>query len=296
MDAKRKEADENMAKGEERLKTSLFRRKPDWLGAIDFFDRAGICYKNCQDKPKSMEAYKKLSTCHENIGGYASAAKALENASALTDDAVESANILEAAARLYQVAQTSERAAEVLVKAAKILEKNDVTRAITFMTEAAEIIEDQERYHMARDAFISALTFVARNRDYDSAIKILERQARIFAKLDQPKNKWKAQLSIIVLLLAKDDFSAADDSYESFVKEHDFSSSDEWFTATDLLHAYEQANTEALDKVKESPHIISLENCIIKVLKELKITGGPKPRKHHVMGQEEEFKDENDIL
>jgi tetratricopeptide (TPR) repeat protein len=300
MDAKKKEAEENLAKGDERVKTTLTRWKPDWNGSIDFYDRAALCFKNCQMKQKAIEAYTKLANSHDHLGTFSSAGKAFESAATLTDSVTDNVAFLEKAAACYRRADTSERTIEMLVKAGKLLENTDVPRATKLMLDACEICEEDQKYSFARDHFIGALNFMIRNKDYTNGITILQRLYRILEVAQLPQGKGRTQLSIIILHLGNEDFAAADAAYNDMVQNQEFSSRDEWYVATDLMFAYENGSQEALDKVKTSSALQAVETCIMRVAKDLKITKGPQTRSTPFATPTnfpgEEMKDENDIL
>eukprot|EP00301_Raphidiophrys_heterophryoidea_P022815 c6880_g1_i1.p1 GENE.c6880_g1_i1~~c6880_g1_i1.p1 ORF type:complete len:331 (+),score=95.24 c6880_g1_i1:82-993(+) len=303
MASKRAEADENMTKGDAKVKVTLTRWKPDWDSAATYYDRAATCYKNCRENELAIKAFKKLSEAHVNLDGYSTAAKALENASALTTDPAQGGALLESAGKIFMQGMLPDRASDVYVRAARLYERaEDIPKAVEVILEACRVLEEEEeRLAFARDTFIAALSLLIRQKDYTNAADVAKRQAVAYKKLQQPGNVWKSYLSVIILLLASKNFPAADDAYFEFCQTAEFTASDEWYAATDLLQAFEKADEEMLQKAAQESSIQYLENSVAKVGRELKLWAGPQHRAHALKIDEDplhgqEIKDDNDIL
>jgi tetratricopeptide (TPR) repeat protein len=267
-----------MEKGNSRVKTTLTRWKPDWDGAAVCYDRAAICYKNCRENDKAFEAYKKLSTAYDAVGNHSGAAKALENASVLINDPIRATELLEAAGSQYQLSGLPERAAEAFSKAARAIEPRDEEKAGSLMMTACSMFDDPEKYAFARDVFLSTLTMAVRHKNFQRAVEVLRQHSVIYKHLNQMPNCWKCYLSIVVLLLAKNDFDGADAANNEFMQIDGYTTSEEFGAASELLDAFEKGDGKILAKVLQNQAFQYIDNSVARLARDLKIVEGPQKR------------------
>jgi len=276
-------ADKKLAEGDafmkeaDKLTTKTFTRwKPDWDGACGIYEKAGNSYKNAKAYEKSRDAFKKASTAYVNMGISFSAAKNMEAAASMSQantNMEEAANLYEQACTLYRENGTPEKAAENLVKAAKILEDRDPEKAMQHAVEACDIYIDDEKEHFASSTFRTAIALSLRVKKYDIVLGLLKKQQGIHDRLNQPQDVFKAFLSQIIVHLYVDDYVAADRIYQEAVLYPGYSGSPECKVSQDLLDAYEKRNNEALQKALNHQTITFLDNEVAKLAKTLKVIG-----------------------
>ncbi len=72
---KLQEAKQHIADAEKSLKTSLFKRKPDYDSAASAYSLAGTCYKVAKDLNNAIDCYRKSAENHVLNNGLYHAAK-----------------------------------------------------------------------------------------------------------------------------------------------------------------------------------------------------------------------------
>jgi len=269
-DALMKEADKLTTK-------TIMRWKPDWDGACGIYEKAGNSYKNAKAHEKAKEAFKKAATAFINIGISFSAAKNTELAASMAQankSMEEAADLYEQASKLYRENSNPEKAAENLLKAAKIFEDKDAERAMQLAKEACEIYVDDEKEHMASGTFKYAMQLALRTKNLESALELVKKQQAIHEKLNQGHDVNKMFLSNIIINLYIDDYVAADRTYQEAALYPGFAGGPEAKVSTDLLDAYEKRSSESLTKALSSQTITFLDNEMAKLAKNLKMKEG----------------------
>jgi len=273
---KLEEGDIAMKEAEKLTTKTMFRWKPDWEAASGLYEKAGTCYKNAKAYEKAKQAFVKASTAFVSMKISFSAAKNLDLAATMAKEEKEmdeSADLYEKAALLYREDPGhTEKSAETLMKAAKVIEDTNVERALQLCLDACSLFETDDRELYASQTFKTTMALSLKLKKYDQGLDLLNRQLAIQTKLNQPHDLNKTYLSIVILHLHRDDFVAADKAFKEFLAAGGFGSSPEGRAASEVLDAFENRNNEDLKKAVSQQTFHFLEQQIIKLAKDLRIT------------------------
>eukprot|EP01027_Heterolobosea_sp_BB2_P008439 GEZU01012523.1.p1 GENE.GEZU01012523.1~~GEZU01012523.1.p1 ORF type:complete len:314 (-),score=131.02 GEZU01012523.1:403-1344(-) len=293
--SKIKEADELFKEAKKLSTKSLFRWKPEYDQAATKYEKAGNLYKHSKENAKAVEAFLKASECHYLAENVYLAGKELETAGNICRDDKDNARACELyrkAAEIFLEDGKPDKAASLFTSAARIAE--DVDKAVELYKRAIDVFVDEEKYVMSGDAFRTFNAFLLRNGRIVDAIENIKKQIKAFEALDQPHNVWKAYLSIIVLHLYNNDWVAADNEMSNFIQNEGFARTIERELADRLLDAYDQRDSEELEKTIKEQHFTFLENEVGKLALKLRVLGekraGSRPsrRRRQVEDSDEE--------
>jgi len=264
-----KEAEKHMGK---KAFFGLMKSKPNYEGAADAFQQAAALLRSpaVKDPIRAVKAFEDAAAAHRNAGSLGFAAACLEDAGNVLRDQkqVQKASIkyLEAS-EVHKSAGNFEKAADSLLKAAKVSADEEPDNAITAYLDAITILEDEEKHIFISDAWRACLSLMLRNNKVDEAITFLLRMCPTFVSLKQPEYLRKAQLSVIVLQLSQADTVAASCSLEGF---GEFQIHQEGEAAADLIEAFENGDEDGVKKLTSTQSFTLLENQVGRVAHRLK--------------------------
>mmetsp|Transcript_3645 Transcript_3645/g.9016 ORF Transcript_3645/g.9016 Transcript_3645/m.9016 type:complete len:321 (-) Transcript_3645:200-1162(-) len=262
-----KEAEKHMNK-----KSMIFRKKPDYERAADCYQKAAQILRSPAVKKFSdaVKAFENASNAHVKAGAQFFGAVAMENAANILRDMKEnesSRDRYKKASAIFRDAGNAEKAAESLMKAAKAIAEDDVDSAIKLYLESMSIYEDEEKHIFIGDSWRACLGLMMRHRKVDDAIQLLTRMIHNFELLEQTDYMYKAQLSVVVLLLSKGDSVAASSARDGF---GDFMMTREGQAASDLIQAFEDGDSAAVESMTKTQTFTLLENQIARAANNLK--------------------------
>jgi tetratricopeptide (TPR) repeat protein len=308
MSKQEKEAEQLMKEATKMSTRGLFNLSPDYDGAAVKFDKAATLYRVAKKEELAIKCFKLAGDNHLKANNDYLAGKNYENAGNIYKDMKklgEAATEYELAGKVYLEGGKPDRCSEVWIKAAKMLEKEPKyqNKCVTLYSRAIEAVVNDDKDHLATDAFRSLNAYLVRNNLLREAIDNITKQIETYKKLKQTDNLHKAYLSIVILHLALDDWVQADSCHNTFIEQSpDYGSTDEQYIASGLLHAYEKMDPNALQDVLNNNKLKFLENEIAKLAKRLKITGTQvtattRPKQHtkqqnELFGNEDEESDE----
>jgi len=144
------EADTCMARGEKFLVPSVlqFRFSADWDAATSEFEKAANLYKAAKAQEKAKHAFIKAAEGKRKTGLLSLSAKHYETASTIAKDLKhldESVKLLEVASTLYRENGNIEKGADLLAKAAKLIEFENVESALNLYKLSCEYYELAEK-------------------------------------------------------------------------------------------------------------------------------------------------------
>ena len=280
--AKRKIAEANaaMAAAAKCLKTGMFSRwKPDWEAAAAEYEKAATAYRVAKNNDLAIDAFVKASEAHERFDSGFMAAKHMETAAALAGGGSlrqpdKAAKLYERASVLHQEDARVENAAEALGKAARALEGVDAAataRGCTLAIAACDLYADdvhdsdvsEMRIIASLEAYKLAVPYLMRAGAPAKAAALLRRQALVHARLEQPHNLCRCELSAVVAGLAADDFTGAVAGCDAALARGDgFAGTTEAAAATSLIDAFSAQSADALAACKADQAFSFLDNQI----------------------------------
>eukprot|EP00753_Platysulcus_tardus_P004810 PLAT12704.2.p2 GENE.PLAT12704.2~~PLAT12704.2.p2 ORF type:complete len:393 (+),score=189.13 PLAT12704.2:268-1446(+) len=230
----------------------------------------------------SDEAIDALLMCSESQlenGQIFHAGQSLETAAGLRvsqrrgESPEEATELYVKSAEMFELHGDVDKAASMLLKAAKLAEGFDVDAAKALYLRAPAMFDDSERAYMAPDKYRPVLRFIVTQGDLAGALELEEKMIALFQGLGQLAQVYKCYLEQIIVLLALGDTVRADKQFELHLREAGYLRSKECKTAEDLLDAYKNFDDEALSAVKKAPSLRYIEGSIARVCKGLSIGG-----------------------
>ena len=170
------EAEEHIRKAEKYLKTSFMKWTPDYDPAADEFSRAATCFKVSKEYVQALDALNRACECYKEVKSLYQAAKMLEQAVLICRDSGKLDMIEDYASRgglLYRQHGSPESAAQLLEKAAKILEPKDPEHALRLYARAAETIATEDRPKEASEYLTKVSRLNAKAKRYEETINTL---------------------------------------------------------------------------------------------------------------------------
>jgi len=249
-------ADKAYKKAKKFMSTTLLRWKPDYEQAARFLRDAikeyHMCGPSCQEQ--LINALLDSSKAHEEISSFHIAAEAAETAAKIfleRNNKTKSVQTFKKAGDLYGLNNSHNKSSSNYVKAADILAKEDPTGAITLLQEACQKYVEEDRPEFHESTFKKAVTICVQNKRIDDALYFLRKQIPLQLRMRETfeSDVYKNHLAIIVLLMHKGLVDEADSELRKQSNILSYSSSSEFFAASDLLSAYYNGSSEELENV-----------------------------------------------
>lgn len=273
------QAEKLFKSAEKHAKKSLF-HKPDWDQASTEFEQAAQHFRNAKSFDRAIDAFVKAADANEQINLMWAAGKALENAAMIAKDLnrmEESTKFFISSARKYRMDGKVDKAAEVLRKAARLMETSNIGSAIEMLQDCCEFLMDDEKWHLAAEPFRSLIQMLVRADRYEEAADAYVTQMKAFLKLDQPHNIARNILGAVICCLTAGNVAKADatmrQASESYMK---VMSSDEYTLCDNLIRAFNEGDEQTLADLVKYQSITFLDNEVARLGKNLKIKEGMK--------------------
>ena len=135
-----------VASADKHLETSAWKLKfsPDWDSAANDLNKAAVCFKVATSWEECKAAHLGACEAYANSGSLYHAAKQLEGALLVCREQGRLEEVEDLASRgglLYRQAGSPESAAQLLVKAAKIIERERPEQAVSLYEKAADTVK-----------------------------------------------------------------------------------------------------------------------------------------------------------
>jgi len=186
-------------------------------------------------------------------------------------DRGECAEMFHKSAQLYRNNEQPDKAASLLLKAAAANQDIDIKQSVAYIGEACTVLEEDNRGLFSRDTFINGVAFLLKLNRYEDAIAIMRRHNKICEVLMSTfgNDLYKNLLSILVIRLHIGDYETAVNEYKEFINIQDFSTSDEFNCAYELMLALSQGSNEQLAKCTSKQMFTLLNNQIARLARRL---------------------------
>jgi len=213
------EGEEHIRKAEKYLKTSFMKWQPDYDPAADEFSRAATCFKVGKEHDKTLDALSRACECYKEVKSLYQAAKMLEQSVIICRDAGKLDLIVDYASRgalLYRTAGNPESAAQLLEKAAKILEPKFPEKALDLYTKAAQTIASEDRPKEEAEYLTKVARLNAKAKRYDETIKSLRQVIGVQQDCGKTMTTGRLVGGLVLTQLAREDVVAANKAYTEF--------------------------------------------------------------------------------
>lgn len=209
MQAKKKaEAEEHVRKADKALKTSFTKWTPDHDSAGDDYSKAATCYKVAKFHAEALDCLEKACECYKQCRSLFHAAKVLETSVLVCRDSEKFDLIPELASRgalLYRQHGSPESAAQLLEKAAKILEPRDPATALKLYEKAAETVMTEDRPKQAGEYMSKVSRLQVKGEMWEKAARSLEESIKLMIEAGSEMTLGRTVVSLVLVHLVRED-------------------------------------------------------------------------------------------
>uniref|UniRef100_A0A674D6Y9 Gamma-soluble NSF attachment protein n=1 Tax=Salmo trutta TaxID=8032 RepID=A0A674D6Y9_SALTR len=308
MAAKINEAHDHIAKAEKYLKTSFMKWKPDYDSAASEYSKAAVAFKNAKMLEEAKEAYLQEAEAHTNNKTLFHAAKALEAAGMMLKDMQripEAIQYIERASMMYVENGTPDTAALALDRAGKLIESQDLAKAVDLYQKAASVFENEDRLRQAVEMLGKASRLLVRQHKYiltcftdcstfpthslpanccfwpvrlDEAAVSIQKEKNMYKEIENYPTCFKKTIAQVLVHLHRNDFVAADKCVRESYSLPGFSGSEDCIALEQLLQGYDEQDEDQVHCVCNSPLFKYMDNDYAKLSISLRVPGGGKKK------------------
>lgn len=237
----------------------MFRWKADYDTAADDYNRAAQCYRSVQELLHSKNCYMLASDCYKKNKALFHSAKALENAIIVSKDissAEETFRLAGEAASLYQQHGSGDSGANILDKAAKIIEDRSPELAFKLYHQAADVSSTESSQHQGAEYISKASRILVKLQWYDQAVDSLRREIGFHQESGNIGAIGRLTVAIVLVQLARGDAVAAEKAYKEWGSNCEVA---EMQTLEQILQAYDEEDRESAKRALASPFIRNMD-------------------------------------
>uniref|UniRef100_A0A674D6U0 Gamma-soluble NSF attachment protein n=1 Tax=Salmo trutta TaxID=8032 RepID=A0A674D6U0_SALTR len=284
MAAKINEAHDHIAKAEKYLKTSFMKWKPDYDSAASEYSKAAVAFKNAKMLEEAKEAYLQEAEAHTNNKTYpftANGERALEAAGMMLKDMQripEAIQYIERASMMYVENGTPDTAALALDRAGKLIESQDLAKAVDLYQKAASVFENEDRLRQAVEMLGKASRLLVRQHKLDEAAVSIQKEKNMYKEIENYPTCFKKTIAQVLVHLHRNDFVAADKCVRESYSLPGFSGSEDCIALEQLLQGYDEQDEDQVHCVCNSPLFKYMDNDYAKLSISLRVPGGGKKK------------------
>ncbi|CAB1341128.1 unnamed protein product, partial [Coregonus sp. 'balchen'] len=217
MAAKINEAHDHIAKAEKYLRTSFMKWKPDYDSAASEYSKAaleaaGMMLKDMQRIPEAIQ-------------------------------------YIERASMMYVENGTPDTAALALDRAGKLIESQDLAKAVDLYQKAASVFENEDRLRQAVEMLGKSSRLLVRQHKLDEAAVSIQKEKNMYKEI------------------------------ENYPTLPGFNGSEDCIGLEQLLQGYDERDEEQVQRVCNSPLFKYMDNDYAKLSVSLRVPGGGKKKK-----------------
>ncbi|XP_035614442.1 gamma-soluble NSF attachment protein-like [Oncorhynchus keta] len=282
MAAKINEAHDHIAKAEKYLRTSFMKWKPDYDSAASEYAKAAVAFKNAKMLEEAKEAYLQEAEAHTNNKTLFHAAKALEAAGMMLKDMQripEAIQYIERASMMYVENGTPDTAALALDRAGKLIESQDLAKAVDLYQKAASVFENEDRLRQAVEMLGKSSRLLVRQHKLDEAAVSIQKEKNMYKEIENYPTCFKKTSAQVLVHLHRNDFVAADKCVRESYSLPGFSGSEDCIALEQLLQGYDEQDEDQVHRVCNSPLFKYMDNDYAKLSVSLRVPGGGKKKK-----------------
>uniref|UniRef100_A0A4W5QSH8 Gamma-soluble NSF attachment protein n=1 Tax=Hucho hucho TaxID=62062 RepID=A0A4W5QSH8_9TELE len=269
MAAKINEAHDHIAKAEKYLKTSFMKWKPDYDSAASEYSKAAVAFKNAKMLEEAKEAYLQEAEAHTNNKTYP-----------FTDmqRIPEAIQYIERASMMYVENGTPDTAALALDRAGKLIESQDLAKAVDLYQKAASVFENEDRLRQAVEMLGKASRLLVRQHKLDEAAVSIQKEKNMYKEIENYPTCFKKTIAQVLVHLHRNDFVAADKCVRESYSLPGFSGSEDCIALEQLLQGYDEQDEDQVHCVCNSPLFKYMDNDYAKLSISLRVPGGGKKK------------------
>uniref|UniRef100_A0A3P9AFD4 Gamma-soluble NSF attachment protein n=1 Tax=Esox lucius TaxID=8010 RepID=A0A3P9AFD4_ESOLU len=273
MAAKINEAHDHIAKAEKYLKTSFMKWKPDYDSAASEYSKAGILVF------QSRFMLLNHTTTSDNV--FHHSYQALEAAGMMLKDMQrlpEAIQYIERASMMYVENGTPDTAALALDRAGKLIESQDLAKAVDLYQKAASVFENEDRLRQAVQMVGKSSRLLVRQHKLDEAAASIQKEKNMYKEIENYPTCFKKTIAQVLVHLHRNDFVAADKCVRESYSLPGFSGSEDCIALEQLLQGYDEQDQDQVSRVCNSPLFKYMDNDYAKLSISLRVPGGGKKK------------------
>uniref|UniRef100_A0A8C7WDA7 Gamma-soluble NSF attachment protein n=1 Tax=Oncorhynchus mykiss TaxID=8022 RepID=A0A8C7WDA7_ONCMY len=289
MAAKINEAHDHIAKAEKYLKTSFMKWKPDYDSAASEYSKAAVAFKNAKMLEEAKEAYLQEAEAHTNNKTRSFCYRALEAAGMMLKVSMffslqdmqripEAIQYIERASMMYVENGTPDTAALALDRAGKLIESQDLAKAVDLYQKAASVFENEDRLRQAVEMLGKASRLLVRQHKLDEAAVSIQKEKNMYKEIENYPTCFKKTIAQVLVHLHRNDFVAADKCVRESYSLPGFSGSEDCIALEQLLQGYDEQDEDQVHCVCNSPLFKYMDNDYAKLSISLRVPGGGKKK------------------
>jgi len=258
------EAKQHIADAEKSLKTSLFKRKPDYDSAASSYNSAGTCYKVSKDLNNAIECFKKSAECYNQNKSLYHAAKQFEQVGFLANEMKNYALTYESivqAADLMLTDGTRDSAGIILERAANMLKINDPEKALILYKKVIYISDVEDKNHEMVVFYEQAISIALKLEKFNEALELIGNVLKVLDNIGTVEQITKYILSIVIIHLNREDWVSAKSYLDTCQKKYE----GKFGRVDDLIEAYDQKDDEKLKSIIKNYLSYAVDNEILKI-------------------------------
>uniref|UniRef100_A0A673Y1G9 Gamma-soluble NSF attachment protein n=1 Tax=Salmo trutta TaxID=8032 RepID=A0A673Y1G9_SALTR len=276
MAAKINEAHDHIAKAEKYLRTSFMKWKPDYDSAASEYSKAAVAFKNAKMLEEAKEAYLQEAEAHTNN-------KTLFHATYVSLQDMqripEAIQYIERASMMYVENGTPDTAALALDRAGKLIESQDLAKAVDLYQKAASVFENEDRLRQAVEMLGKSSRLLVRQHKLDEAAVSIQKEKNMYKEIENYPTCFKKTSAQVLVHLHRNDFVAADKCVRESYSLPGFSGSEDCIALEQLLQGYDEQDEDQVHRVCNSPLFKYMDNDYAKLSVSLRVPGGGKKKK-----------------
>ena len=282
------DAEQLIKEAQKALKTSLFKRTPDYDDAGRCYEQAATALQHQRQFQRAADTFIEASSCYGKGDVWFMAGKTMENAAVIYTKhmgsskgaVLKAADLYKEAAQSYMMNNSWDRAIDSLSKAAKLAEGvGELQVACAYYGRAVECIEqeDENRLKISGEVYQKYTLTLLKAGLVDESVTAMRHFSAALAKA-RSFSLWYLRngVALIVVLLSKGDEVAANKAFEQLTIESDgaWMRSDESKLMHDLLDGFEKRDQKLVTEVTSRQMITFLDRDVARMAKALVVLGG----------------------
>ena len=268
------EGAEHMATAAKYLETSAWKLKfsPDWDSAADEFNKAADCFKVGRSWDQAKAAHLKASEAYANSGSLFHAGKQLDQALLICKEMGQLEDAEELAGRggmLFRQAGNPESAAQLLVRAARLLEREQPARAASLYEKAADTVSTEDRPAEAGQHLEQAGRLAVRAGELERAARLLEAALSLYSEAGAGGSvHGRLVLSFLLVQLQRGDPVAGSKVWQQW---GGWCDTQQAAGAADLLTGFGDQQPDLATRGLASPAVKALDNDYVKLARDMTV-------------------------
>uniref|UniRef100_A0A4W5K7A6 Gamma-soluble NSF attachment protein n=1 Tax=Hucho hucho TaxID=62062 RepID=A0A4W5K7A6_9TELE len=276
MAAKINEAHDHIAKAEKYLRTSFMKWKPDYDSAASEYSKAAVAFKNAKMLEEAKEAYLQEAEAHTNNKTYPfNTCVSVQDMQRIP----EAIQYIERASMMYVENGTPDTAALALDRAGKLIESQDLAKAVDLYQKAASVFENEDRLRQAVEMLGKSSRLLVRQHKLDEAAVSIQKEKNMYKEIENYPTCFKKTSAQVLVHLHRNDFVAADKCVRESYSLPGFSGSEDCIALEQLLQGYDEQDEDQVHRVCNSPLFKYMDNDYAKLSVSLRVPGGGKKKK-----------------